>query len=294
MLHKKHPQKEHPSSEKKVRPMALTVKAAVIRNGDEVLLLRRAKHCLNGGKWDLPGGHVDEGETVFEALEREIREETNIAVQVGPIIRLSEFPKGHEQFKNEKRGLRYIAFYQAGEVHLREQEHDTFEWLKIDEAITRLEDEGFEREKKDTLVEAKRYLEMNQALDGWKRALADLDNYRKRMQKSNEEFRKYCTEDFILELLPVIDNFDIAAEHIPAEMAKDNWVTGLMHIKSQLEAVLRGRGIEPIATQPGDPIDVNVHEVLQGGEGKEHVKKVIKKGYRMGDRVIRPVMVETE
>lgn len=294
MLSKKHSEKEDPTTEKKTRPMALTVKAAVIKGGDQVLLIRRAKHCLNGGKWDLPGGHVDEGETVAEALEREIREETNIAAEVGPIIRLSEFPKGHEQFKYEKRGLRFLAFYQAGEVNLREQEHDKFEWLKIDEAIAKLEDDGFELEKKETLLEAKKYLEMNQALDGWKRALADLDNYRKRMQKSNEEFRKYCTEDFIMELLPVIDNFDMATEHIPAEMAKDNWVTGLMHIKNQLESVLRGRGVEPIAAKPGDPIDVNIHEVLQGGEGKEQVKKVIKKGYRMGDRVIRAVMVEAE
>lgn len=280
--------------EQKTRPMALTIKAVVLKDG-QVLLMKRAKRCINPGKWDFPGGHVDVNETVEEALEREIREEANLQVQIGPIIRLSEFPKGHEQFKNEKRGVRYIAYYESGEVKLNEEEHSEYKWLSIDEAIEFLEDEGFEKEKKETLLIAKQYLQMQESLDGWKRALADMENYKKRMQKQNEDYKKYCIEDFVMELLPVVDNFEMATEHIPAKMENDSWVTGLMHIKNQLQTALKNRGIDEIEAKPGDEVDVNIHEVISGGQDGSHkIKKVIKKGYRIGQRVVRPVMVEAE
>jgi len=276
--------------------MAWTVKGVVIRNGNETLLLKRAKGGVNGGKWDIPGGLLEMDETVEEALMREIGEETGIEVEMGPVIRVSEFSKGHELF-NAKRSLRYIVYYRGGEVALNEREHDDYKWMNIDDAIGILDSEnGYEDDKKNTLIDAKRYLEMNWALEGWKRSRADLENYRRRIEKDKEEFREYCIQDFVHELLPVVDNFDMATEHIPEEQKDQAWVQGIMHIRNQLSGVLRDRGVEEIDARPGDDFNEEVHEAISGQpkEGKGKIKKVFKKGYRLRDRVIRAANVEVE
>jgi 8-oxo-dGTP diphosphatase len=58
---------------------------AVVLDGDRVLLVKRA-HAPLKGQWSLPGGAVDVGETLKEAIRREVREETCLNVEVGPIV----------------------------------------------------------------------------------------------------------------------------------------------------------------------------------------------------------------
>lgn len=282
-----------------VRPMAITVKMVVLNSEHKMLLLKRSKNCLNPGKWDLPGGHIDAGETIEETIKREALEETGLSVEIGPIIDAVEFSKDHEAFKSEKRGLRYIALTTDSDVELNEDEHSEFKWLSFDEAIALLEDDGFEGEKKKTIKGAKSRMELERSLNGWHRTLADFDNFKKRTEKSNDEFRKFCMEGFILELLPVIDNFQMATEHIPEEQQSEGWVVGVMHIQNQLAGVLEANGVTEIPTNVGDKVNELVHDVLKS-EGKKDgseetkVTKILKKGYQMGDRVIRPATVETE
>lgn len=283
------------------RMFEITVKTVIVNQSNKVLLLKRAEDEIRwAGKYDLPGGGVEEGEALEECAQREIMEELGIEVEIGPILYAFDFEKEYSVDKGDiklyGKGLRFLAFYKQGEIKLNPREHQAYEWLEMDEAIAKLEGKGFESDKRVAITRAKEFLQMQQALDGWKRALADMDNFKKRMQKQNEDFRQYCTEDFVLELLPVIDNFEMATEHIPAEMEKDNWVQGLMHIKNQLETVLRNRSIEEIETKVGDEIDVNIHEVLKAAEAESQgkVKKVLKKGYKMGGKVIRAAVVEAE
>jgi molecular chaperone GrpE len=275
----------------KPRQMYLTIKAVVVKNEREVLLMRRSKDYVNPQKYDLPGGHLEKGETVREALKREIKEETGLEVEPGEVLKVTEFPKENKHFKEEKRGLRFIAYYKSGEVELSE-EHEDFEWVSFDEALEKVSaEDGFEMEKRDTIEMAKNLIELKKSYDGWKRALADMENLKKRTAKQNEEYKKYCLEDFVLELLPVLDNFNLALDHVPDDEKKSGWVVGILHIKKQLEDVLSNRGVVEILAEKGDKIDTNIHEVVSGKEG-EKVKKVLKKGYKMGDRVIRPVIVE--
>lgn len=278
------------------RPMQLTLKAAIVKPDHKVLLLKRDKNDLfNKSKWDLPGGKLEAGETISEGLRREIKEETDLDVEMGKLIDYSELPKEHKHFMNEKRGLRFIVKYQGGEVKINPKEHSEFVWLPIDEAIEKMDEKDqFENEKREVLVAAKKYLEMEESEERWKRALADLDNYKKRSAKSNEEFRKYCLEDFILELLPVIDNFEMAIEHTPQENKNDNWMTGILHIQKQLENVLNEKGVGKIPVKIGDKIDENIHEVISGKSKKGKIRKVLKSGYKIGERVIRAASVESE
>jgi len=282
-----------------VRLMAITVKVVVLNSSGEVLLLKRSKKCLNPGKWDLPGGHIDKDETINEAIQREMLEETGLKVTVGPILDAVEFPKDHKAFKTEKRGLRYIAFVQGEEeVHLEEAEHSESRWLPLDDAEKLLKGKGFEEEKKQTILKAKNRIELEKSLNGWRRTLADFDNFKKRTERSNDDFRKFCLENFIIETLPVIDNFEMATQHIPEEQQSEGWVVGVMHIKNQLLTVLESNGVTEIPTREGDKVNELVHEVIKSedeeGESKGEVKKVLKKGYQIGEKVIRPATVETK
>ncbi len=283
------------SFEKFLRPMTLTVKVVVVRDDGKVLLLKRSdSEIVNKNKLDLPGGHLEEGETFYEGIEREVLEETGLEVEIEAPIKISEYPKENKLFDKIK-ALRFIAFCGEGEVKLNKKEHSEFFWLEIDEAIEKISDEdGFEKEKKETLVEAKKYLEMKKSVELRKRTLADFENYKKRMAKEKEEFRKYCLENFILELLPVIDNFEMAIEHVSEKDKNSSWMTGIFHIKNQIKSVVESEGVKEIEVKEGDEIDENVHTVISGEGKKGKVKKVLKAGYKMGERVIRPASIVGE
>lgn len=270
----------------------LTVKAVIIREGREVLLLKRTKDAKNPSKWDLPGGHLEKGETLEESIKREILEETGLEVEVGEILRTTEFSKDSEHFKNEKRGLRYLAYYQDGEVEISE-EHQDFGWFEIEEALEKLsEKDGFENEKREAILRAKEVLEQKDSLNGWRRAVADLENYKRRAVKENQDFKKYCLEDYVFGLLPVLDNFDLALKHVPEDKKNDNWLIGILHIKKQLEDFLENNGVIVVEAKKGDEFDENIHEVIEGENKKGKIKEVVKTGYKMGDRIIRPVMIK--
>lgn len=279
------------------RPMAITLKCAVVNDEGNVILIKRSKNeKFNKKMWDLPGGHIEKGETFEESLKREVKEETGLNVEVGPIIRIVEFEKDHEAFAQEKRGLRFICWTKDKEVKLT-NEHEEFEWLEFDKAIGKFSSKkGFELEKKETLKVAKEFLEMKKSQENWKRTLADFDNFKKRTEKSNAEFRKFCVEGFVLEILPVLDNFEMAVDHIPEENQNGGWVTGIMHIQTQLIKVLEEQGVKEIPTEAGDEVNEKIHHVISGKakKGKGRVKKVLKKGYKIDDRVIRPANIEVK
>ncbi|MCK5080662.1 MAG: nucleotide exchange factor GrpE [Candidatus Moranbacteria bacterium] len=269
----------------------LTIKVAIIRDNKEVLLLKRSKKSLNSGKWDLPGGHLDKGETIREAIIREVQEETGLEIEVGEILGTTEFSKEAKQFKEEKRGLRYLAYYKSGEVKIS-GEHQDHKWLSFEKAFKKLsEKDGFEQEKRVVIQKAQKVLEAESALLGWKRALADLENYKKRAAKENADFKRYCLEDYIFDLFPVLDNFELALKHVPEEEASNNWIVGILHIKKQLENVLNENGVSVIETKVGDDFDENIHEVIEGKVKKGKVKEIAKVGYKIGGRIIRPAVI---
>lgn len=278
-----------------VRPMAITIKAAVVSTqSKKVLLLKRSKKELtNKNKWDLPGGHIEAGETVEEALKREIKQETGLDVQIGPLLQVTEFDKAHEAFKMEKRGLRFIVFSENEDVEIG-KEHSDFVWLPIDEAIDKLSDEGFEKEKKEVLIATKERLDMEKATENWKRKVAEFENYKKRTVSDNENFQKFCLEGLILELLPVLDNFEMAADHIPDDQKESGWTSGIMHIKKQIYNILEAHGVNEFETKIGDDVDETKHEVISSTKkgGGSKVGKIIKKGYEMNGKIIRPASVE--
>lgn len=129
-------------------------------------------------------------------------------------------------------------------------------------------------------------------LDSWKRCQADFENFKKDQEKNREEFRKYAKMDVVEQILPVLDNFEASLVHVPEAEKSSPWVAGIVHIKRQIEDILKNSGVEEIVVKTGDKFDPAVHEAV-AGKG-DAVKKILQKGYRLNGRVLRAVRVEVE
>ena len=142
--------------------------------------------------------------------------------------------------------------------------------------------------------------EATQAVE-WKdkclRVAADLDNFRKRAAREKIETSKYATQQLLGRLLPTLDHFEAALQHVdPAggTKAMQSLVDGLKMTLSQLHGVLREAGVEVVNAE-GQHFDPQWHEAVQHIESTDHpagkVIQQLRKGYRLSDRLLRPATV---
>lgn len=126
-----------------------------------------------------------------------------------------------------------------------------------------------------------------------KRALADLQNYRKRVEEEKKAFVQFANIGLILELLPILDNFNRAFSAVPDEIQKTEWFKGALQIEQQLAGIMRKQGVTEIPPSVGQKMDPQIHEAVMTASGeKDAVIEELEKGYRIGDRVIRPAKVK--
>jgi molecular chaperone GrpE len=141
-------------------------------------------------------------------------------------------------------------------------------------------------------------------LNDLKRCQADFENYKKRQQESQKELKGLFIEKLVLDIIPVLDNFRAATMHVPDEQKDSPWVIGIQYIEKQLETVLTDNGMQTIEAAEGDVFDPTIHEAIDSQqstdnsqqeeetEEKAHtIAKVVQKGYRLGDKVIRAARV---
>jgi len=143
---------------------------------------------------------------------------------------------------------------------------------------------------------AERDNKINELKDIATRLAADFDNYRKRVQKEKLEYIKFANKDLILDMLPVMDNFDRAIEAIEKvnlDGAAKEIFTGIKLVYKELESVLLKYGVERFSTE-GKIFDPNINEVVEfseveidEGEEGDFVEKEFIKPYKMHDQVIR-------
>lgn len=100
-------------------------KAVVRKNGKILLLQRHLGTGFDPGLWELPGGKIDPGEDLVEALSREIREEVGLAVTVGRPFKTWHFVKDPFWVT----GVTFVCDYVGGEVRLS-REHNAYEWIE--------------------------------------------------------------------------------------------------------------------------------------------------------------------
>ncbi len=156
--------------------------------------------------------------------------------------------------------------------------------VDLGQILTGLKNE-YEREK----AVAAEYLRRLQQLQ------AEYDNFRKRTIREKEELAKYATEKIIIELLPVLDNFERGLAASKKSQDFDSLVVGVEMIRRQLTGALEKEGLVPIEAA-GQEFDPNKHEAVMHVESDEHppntVVEELQKGYCLRDKVVRPSMVK--
>ncbi len=130
--------------------------------------------------------------------------------------------------------------------------------------------------------------------DKWARARADLDNYRKRIQREMEDDRKYAATPIVKALLPGLDGLQRALKAAATSKSVDELVAGIEMVVKQFDAALIGLGVQPIEAV-GKPFDPNLHEAIAQVPNADHppmtVIDDIERGYTLHERIVRPTKV---
>ena len=123
------------------------------------------------------------------------------------------------------------------------------------------------------------------------RAQADLQNAKVRMTKDRDEIGKFASEGALVRLLPVIDHFQRAFQHLPGELKSHEWVKGISAIEQDFMTQVKALGLKKIESL-GKPVDASCHEVLMTGEGEEgKILEVFEEGYELNGKVLRVAKV---
>jgi molecular chaperone GrpE len=133
--------------------------------------------------------------------------------------------------------------------------------------------------------------ERDEAIDRWKRSAADFDNFKKRAARERVEYVTFANERLVKELLPILDDLERALAAV-GEHEEATVEDGVRLVHRSLALLLQQNGVEEISTE--GQFDPHVHEALlsQPSEAEEgSVIDVVQKGYKLGDRVVRPARV---
>ena len=132
-------------------------------------------------------------------------------------------------------------------------------------------------------------------LDGWQRARAEFANYKRRTDAERVDLLTNGGADVLKRVLPIVDDFDRAAATLPAELKDQPWVNGVMLVHRKLAALLEQSNVKAIPANPGEVFDPNLHEAITHEESEQiesgHIISEVQRGYKLGERVLRPAMV---
>lgn len=131
--------------------------------------------------------------------------------------------------------------------------------------------------------------------DLYLRSQADLENYRKRVQREKQEMARFANEGLLRELLPVVDNLQRAVDHAREEQAESTaLLEGVEMTLNQFARTLEKFGVTPVEAV-GRPFDPDCHEAMGQVVSEElppnTVAQELQKGYRLHDRLLRPALV---
>ncbi len=148
------------------------------------------------------------------------------------------------------------------------------------------------RKLRDELEKTKK--ERQEYLDGWQRCKADSVNAKKEAETRGARSSEILREALVHDIIPALDSFDMAIGGEAWATVSDGWKSGMEMVHDQLLDALRRHGVERVG-KVGEKIDHTAHEVLEerddvAGESGTIVR-VLRAGYRSGERVLRPAQV---
>jgi molecular chaperone GrpE len=119
------------------------------------------------------------------------------------------------------------------------------------------------------------------------RALADLQNFKRKADEERPNLVGIGQVGILMDLLPVLDNFKRAFNHIPTDLSENEWVKGVSQIEKQFISIINSVGLQEIPSI-GQPADPNLHEVVTTAPGeKDQIVSEIEKGYTFKNKVLR-------
>ena len=147
------------------------------------------------------------------------------------------------------------------------------------------------KSKKDVELETLK-AELNEKSELLMRTAAEFDNFKKRTEREKASIAEFAKAGIIKKLLPILDNVDRATA---ADKESADYIKGIELIIKQFTGIYSELGIEEVAKE-GDTFDPNLHEAVMHIEdenlGENVIAVVLQKGYKIGDTVIRPAMVQ--
>ncbi len=104
---------------------------SIVTSGQEILLIKRAEHTSNGGKWGMPGGYVELNETIEQAVARELKEETNLNAKSIKFFKIIDNPL---RKNDDRQNVAFVHMVSAeGELIAQKGEVDELKWFKFNE-----------------------------------------------------------------------------------------------------------------------------------------------------------------
>ncbi|WZL88379.1 nucleotide exchange factor GrpE [Salinimicrobium sp. 3283s] len=167
----------------------------------------------------------------------------------------------------------------------------------LDEAIEKADTQEDTTQNEEVSEKETLKNELEKEKDKFLRLFAEFENYKRRTSKERIELFKTASQDVIVAMLPVLDDFDRALNEI--NKAKDKeLLKGVELINNKFRETLRAKGLEQMEVKEGDTFDSEIHEAItQIPAPKDKLKgkivDVVEKGYKLGDRIIRYPKVVT-
>ncbi|AXT19364.1 nucleotide exchange factor GrpE [Flavobacteriaceae bacterium AU392] len=161
----------------------------------------------------------------------------------------------------------------------------------IEEQIE-VQQEEIQQEVEELSVEEQLQGELQQEKDKFLRLFAEFENYKKRTTKERIELFKTASQDVMISLLPILDDFERALNHIEDDKEAEDLRKGVMLIYQKFLSTLKAKGLEVVEVKSGDAFNADNHEAVTqipapNDDMKGKVIDVIEKGYTLGEKVIR-------
>jgi molecular chaperone GrpE len=132
-------------------------------------------------------------------------------------------------------------------------------------------------------------------LTALQRERAEFLNFKRRTAEERQRDLGLAAEDLIRKVLALADDFDLAIEQRPETVASDPWFEGVAAIDRKLRTLLESEGVSPIDAAPGMRFDPREHDAIANvpgtGRPEGEIVDLVRRGYRLRDRILRPALV---
>lgn len=247
-----------------------------------ILLTKRASDNFQPGVWEIGYGRLDQGEDPEVGLLREIKEETGQKnIKIIELLTAWHFYRGEAKPENEVIGMTYWCQTSDQNVVIS-REHDEYRWVTPEEALELVSVDGIKNDIEAYLLAKENRSSLALAKEKEQRAIADYQNLVRRTREEKASFAKFAAQDLIEDLLEPLEHLSTASNQLNDQ--------GLNMIKDLLWQRLSQHGLEEI-NPLGQKFNLETMEVVEKQGDGDLVVSVVRRGYRLHDRVIQHAKV---